>query len=288
MEQPWIHKSKTDFWLILFPAFFVLGIVFVFQDWLAKIQDDYSFYTWLFLIVFIDVAHVYATLFKTYFVKREFKKQKKLFIGLPVICFLIGLVLFGFGSEVFWSVLAYVAVFHFVRQQYGFVRLYARKEEKTKINRYSDALIIYTATIYPMLYWFFSSPRAFNWFVEKEFFRYESRFLINVSSIIYILVILFYLCRVLYIYLKMKHFNIPKNLIILGTLLSWFFGIVYFNNDLVFTLLNVVSHGVPYMAVIYLMEIYSKPKEEIGVLFHFKNSKGIIFFVLVLIGIAFT
>ena len=132
MEQPWIHKSKTDFWLILFPAFFVLGIVFVFQDWLSEIQEDYSFYTWLFLIVFIDVAHVYATLFKTYFVKSEFQRRKKLYIGLPIICFLIGLFLFGFGSSVFWSVLAYVAVFHFVRQQYGFVRLYARKEEKTK------------------------------------------------------------------------------------------------------------------------------------------------------------
>lgn len=288
MEQPWIHKSKTDFWLILFPAFFVLGIVFVFQDWLSEIQEDYSFYTWLFLIVFIDVAHVYSTLFKTYFVKSEFQRRKKLYIGLPIICFLIGLFLFGFGSSVFWSVLAYVAVFHFIRQQYGFVRLYARKEEKSKINRYSDALIIYTATIYPMLYWFFSSPRAFNWFVEKEFFRYESQFLIQVSTLIYVLIVAYYLCRTLYFYLKTSYFNIPKNLIIVGTLLSWFFGIVYFNNDLVFTLLNVVSHGIPYMALIYLKEIDSKPKEEMGELFHFKNSKGILFFVLILIGIAFT
>ena len=231
MEQPWIHKSKTDFLLILFPAFFVLGIVFVFQDWLSQIQEDYSFYTWLFLIVFIDVAHVYATLFKTYFVKSEFQRRKKLYIGLPIICLLIGLFLFGFGSSVFWSVLAYVAVFHFIRQQYGFVRLYARKEEKTKINRYSDALIIYTATIYPMLYWFFSSPRAFNWFVEKEFFRYESQFLIQVSTVIYVLVAAYYLCRTIYLYLKISYFNIPKNLIIIGTLLSWFFGIVYFINS---------------------------------------------------------
>jgi hypothetical protein len=49
--------------------------------------------------------------------------------------------------------------------------------------------------------------------------------------------------------LKTSYFNIPKNLIIIGTLSSWFFGIVYFNNDLVFTLLNVVSHGIPYMAL---------------------------------------
>ena len=129
--QPWIHKPKTDSLFIIFPTFFALLMVVIFNDWLLKIQEEYSFYTWLFLIVFIDVAHVYATLFKTYFVPSEFQKRKKLLIILPIICFLIGLVLYGFGSAVFWSVLAYVAVFHFVRQQYGFVRLYARKEEKT-------------------------------------------------------------------------------------------------------------------------------------------------------------
>jgi hypothetical protein len=288
MNQPWIHKPKTDFWFILFPAFFVLGIVLFLQDWLFNIQEKYSFYTWLFLIVFIDVAHVYATLFKTYFVKSEFQRRKKLYIGLPIICFLIALFLFSFGSLVFWSVLAYVAVFHFIRQQYGFVRLYARKEEKTKINRFSDAIIIYAATTYPMLYWFFSSPRAFNWFVEKEFFSYESKFLIEITTIIYGLIIAFYFIRTLAIYLKTNYFNIPKNLIIIGTLLSWYFGIVYFNNDLVFTLLNVVSHGIPYMALIYLKEIDAKPKEEMGNLFHFKNNKGLLFFILILLGIAFT
>lgn len=35
-------------------------------------------------------------------------------------------------------------------------------------------------------------------------------------------------------------------------MLSWYFGIVYFNGDLAFTLLNVVSHGVPYMALVWL------------------------------------
>ena len=180
-----------------------------------------------------------------------------------------------------------MAVFHFIRQQYGFVRLYARKEEKTKANRYSDALIIYTATLYPMLYWFFSSPRAFNWFVEKEFFQVENVLLTQIASVFYVIIIAYYIVRTTAIYLKTNYFNIPKNLIILGTLLSWYFGIVFFNNDLVFTLLNVVSHGIPYMALIYLKEIDLRPKEEMGVLFHFKSAKGLFLFVLLILGIAF-
>jgi hypothetical protein len=65
MIQPWIHKSKTDSLFILAPSFVVVAIVFIFQDALKAIEENYSFYTWLFLIVFVDVAHVYANLFKT-------------------------------------------------------------------------------------------------------------------------------------------------------------------------------------------------------------------------------
>ena len=63
MRQPWIHKPLTDGVFILAPAFFVSLLVIIFHDTFRVIEDQYSFYTWLFLIVFIDVAHVYATLF---------------------------------------------------------------------------------------------------------------------------------------------------------------------------------------------------------------------------------
>lgn len=56
---------------------------------------------------------------------------------------------------------------------------------------------------------------------------------------------------------KERSVNYPRNLVIAGTFLSWYFGIVYFNGDLAFTLLNVVSHGVPYMALIW---VYGKKR----------------------------
>lgn len=287
MKQPWIHKSKTDSIFILAPSFIVVAIIFLCQKWLVTIEENYSFYTWLFLIVFIDVAHVYATLFKTYFVRDEFVKRRKLLIALPVICFVVGLILFSFGSAVFWSVLAYIAVFHFIRQQYGFMRLYARKEPKTRINRWIDNLVIYTATVYPMLYWFLSSPRKFNWFVENEFFQLQNELVLTVLGWMYILVMIFYVTRTLYKSIREKYFNIPKNAVIIGTAMSWYFGIVYFNNDLIFTLLNVVSHGVPYLALIYLNEIDKKSNVELGFLSHLKEFKGVLIYIGILLTIAF-
>ena len=55
MEQPWIDKPKTDVVFILAPAFFVVAVVFLFQDALQYVDEHFSFYTWLFLIVFIAI-----------------------------------------------------------------------------------------------------------------------------------------------------------------------------------------------------------------------------------------
>ena len=40
----------------------------------------------------------------------------------------------------------------------------------------------------------------------------------------------------------------------MGTAASWDVGIVVFNGDLAFTALNVISHGIPYMALVWVSE----------------------------------
>ena len=286
MKQPWIDNAKTDFWAILAPPFLVLFIVFVFQEKLMEIQEEYSFFTWLFLIVFVDVAHVYSTLFKTYFVKEEFKRRKLLYLGVPAISLVLGILLFQFGSLTFWSVLALVAVFHFIRQQYGFMRIYSRFEPKG-FGKKLDGLIIYSATIYPMIFWFFT-PRKFTWFVENEFnWMQNLPNLLPVFTGIYLFIVLVYLVKTVYEIIQFKTFNIPKNAVIIGTFLSWYFGIVYFNSDLIFTFLNVISHGIPYISLIYIREIKQKDRNYLKNLSVYQSSFGILLFVLILFSIAF-
>jgi hypothetical protein len=288
MIQPWIHKAKTDSLFILSPPFVILAVVFFCQGWLQQLEENYSFYTWLFFVVFIDVAHVYATLFKTYLVPKAFNERKRLLIILPIICFAIGLALFLLGSRVFWVTLAYVAVFHFIRQQYGFMRLYSRLEPKTKLNVFLDNGTIYAATVYPMAYWFMSPPRNFNWFMENEFFRYQNPQLLQILGYVYWAIMAFYVVRVVYAFIKNRYFNIPKNAIVLGTAASWYFGIVYFNNDLIFTMLNIVSHGIPYMALIYLREIKQAKAPTPGLWQYLSTHKGILLYVGILVAFAFS
>lgn len=286
MKQPWIHNAKTDCWLILSPPFVILLIIFLFQKQIQGLENHYSFYTWLFLIVFVDVAHVYSTLFKTYFVKAEIQKRPLLYYGIPALSWVIGLIFYQFGSLTFWSVLAVIAVFHFIRQQYGFMRIYARFEPDNWSKRI-DEIAIYSATIYTMLYWF-KTPRAFTWFVENEF-----NWLKNIPdytqfvTIIYFAILSIWIFKTVFEIFRTKQINIPKIAIITGTFLSWYFGIVYFNNDLVFTFLNVISHGIPYVALIYIREIKQKENQQLNKLSIFKSTFGIFLFVVVIIGFAF-
>ena len=287
MKQPWIHNAKTDSVFILSPPFVVVLIVFLFQKQISQLNDQYSFYTWLFLIVFVDVAHVYSTLFKTYFVKQEFQKRKLLYLGIPALSLVLGIIFYQFGSLFFWSALALVAVYHFVRQQYGFMRLYARFE-RDNIHKKIDAAAVYAATVFPMLYWF-ATPRKFTWFVENEFsWMGKLPDYVPAITVIYFAIVGIWLLKTVFEFLKFRIFNVPKNAVIIGTFLSWYFGIVYFNNDLIFTFLNVVSHGIPYMALIYLNEIEHKDQKYLRSLSMFKSGIGVLMFVGILLVIAFS
>ena len=72
---------------------------------------------------------------------------------------------------VFWRCLAYLAAFHFVRQQYGFMMLYGRRERQ---RRWIDQAAIYAATLYPLAWWHLH-PRHFDWFIAGDFFTFRRR-----------------------------------------------------------------------------------------------------------------
>lgn len=286
--QPWLNSALSDVIFILSPAFFSLLLVFIFPE---KFQNskDFPLAYWVFLIVFIDVAHVYSTLYRTYFNTENLRKQSALLITIPVLCYIIGVIIYQFNGLWFWRILAYLAVYHFIRQQYGFMRLYSRKEKSNQLITLIDKVAIYTATLYPLIYWHLSSTRNFNWFVDGDFLTFQNDSALKISGFVYILIIAIYVLKELTIIVRERKFNIPRNLIILGTFLSWYFGIVYFNGDMAFTTLNVISHGIPYMALIWFFEKKKLKKVELKTKLMklcFGNF-GLFYFIIILIAFAY-
>jgi len=250
-KQPWLHGPVFDALFITLPGFLALFITLLLPVE-YRTTDEMPIMAWLVLILLIDVAHVYSTLFQTYWNKDSFAERKVLYLVVPVVCYVVGVLLYSFDSLVFWRCLAYLAVFHFVRQQYGFMRLYSRFEVRGTISRKIDAVAIYAGTLYPIIFWHCTPGRNFNWFIEGDFVSLPYEQMLFYTSVLYWLIIAAYIIKEAREAIYSGKFNLPKNLIIVGTFLSWYFGIVYFNGDMAFTLLNVVAHGIPYMALIWL------------------------------------
>lgn len=282
----WIANPLIETIFIIAPPFLCLLAIFLFPQTFI-LQNTMPDLWWLILVVFIDVAHVYSTLYRTYFLKKDTFKYKKLLYSIPLGSFFVSFAIYSYSPMLFWRLLAYVAVFHFIRQQYGFMRIYTRKELQVKWYHKFDNYIIYLATLYPILYWHLSDNRMFHWFVKDDFIQLNFPILLKVSSIIYFLSIGIYFLIESYRLFVKKDFNLAKTLIVLGTILSWYFGIIYFNGDMTFTLLNVVSHGIPYMALVWLHTKNGVTIEKSKLLKTISKPYGILVFLLIICLFAF-
>lgn len=259
----WIKSARFDTALILAPPFIITALVASLPNIFQTNSGESPVWTWVVFILCIDVAHVYSTLFRTYFARGKTRTQIGLKLILtPLFCWLGGIALFATGAEIFWRTLAYLAVFHFIRQAYGFMRIYSREENLNCWERRFFAMAIYAATLYPLLFWHLNLPRAFNWFIENDFFdvgRFLSQFLgqnflhflIQVSFAIYIFILSAYLIFEIRRWWVGSGVNIPRLAVVLGNALSWYVGIVIFNADLPFTATNVVAHGIPYLGLTF-------------------------------------
>lgn len=247
--QPWIRSPRYDGWFILAPPFLALGVVLALPP-AYRSTAELPLLAWVGVVLLIDVAHVYGTLFQTYFDPASRRQRRQLLWAVPLACYAGGVALHAAGGLVFWRALAYLAVFHFVRQQYGFLRLYARRETPAP-GQWLPAVLCYAATLYPLLVWHLSPPRNFTWFVEGDFVQHSWPLGRHLATGLYGALLLAYAAREAWLYYRRRTFNLPRNLLLAGTALGWYAGIVLFNGDLAFTLLNVVSHGVPYLALVW-------------------------------------
>jgi hypothetical protein len=247
-RQPWIWSATIDGVFILGPGIgATLAALLIVGS--GHAQTGVSLWAWAMLIIGVDVAHVYSTVYRTYFDPVERRGLSAWLLYTPLVTWLVGVLLYSWSAGVFWSALAYTAVFHFVRQQYGFMMLYSRAEKTLPAwTQRIDQLAIYGATLFPLLYWHTHLPRPFTWFMDGDFIRLPTS-VWSVALPLYGLLFAIYVSKELWLIAALRYLNIPRNAVVLGTALSWYVGIVIAAGDLVFTLTNVVAHGVPYIAL---------------------------------------
>ncbi len=273
-DRVWLFSRNIDLSVFLGSA--LVSLLLLAIGWKLGILDGESpDWTWITAVLLIDVAHVWSTSFRVYLDKEELKRRLWLYLLVPAFGYVVGVALYSEGDLIFWRVLAIVAVFHFVRQQYGWVALYRRKLGETdRWTWWIDASAIYLATVYPLAFWMTSLPRNFQWFTENDFFSLPA-FVDDVMFPVYIAALTAYAAKTVYSYRTEKFLNPGKDIVVVTTALCWYVGIVFFNSDYAFTVTNVIIHGVPYFALIWF---YAKMRRETnGSVYRALSSNWVVF-----------
>lgn len=247
---PWLFSPRVD--LLTFGgsallAMVMLGVGAVF-GWLS--QDTPS-WAWVVAILLIDVAHVYATGFRVYFDRDELKRRPWLYGLTPLLAFAVSWAIYSESIDAFWRCLAYLAVFHFIRQQYGWVALYRGKAGETdRWSKWIDTAAIYLATVYPLVYWHCHLPREFWWFRPEDFASFSLDWSAWLAPV-YWAAMAAYIVKSCWEGIVRQRWNPGKDLVVATTALCWHVGIITFNSDYAFTVTNVIIHGIPYMVLVY-------------------------------------
>lgn len=246
----WLFGRSADLWIFGGSAA-LSGVLLLIGARLHLLHADAPDWVWLLCIVGIDVAHVWSTLFRVYFDREALHGKPLLYLGVPVVCYAAGVMAHAFSAAFFWRVLAYVAVFHFTRQQVGFVSLVSRRgPPQPEWERLLDRTTVYAVTLHPIVVWHTRLPEPFAWFMQGDFVMGVPAWMARITELGMIFALALFFCRQGWLFLQRRG-SLTKTLIVITTFACWYGGIVVLASDFAFTVTNVVIHGVPYMALTY-------------------------------------
>ncbi|MCB9568887.1 MAG: hypothetical protein H6710_17015 [Myxococcales bacterium] len=207
---------------------------------------------WIVAVLLVDVAHVYASLYRTYLDPVARRIHRRRLIAAPLLCAWVGLLLHLESPLLFWGVMAYVAIFHFIKQHLGFALLYVRAAGEGPLDRKLVIAAIWAGTLAPVVRWHAELPRNFSWFVDGDMITGAPAWLGDLALALEAPILAGFVLRRLALALRGRGHGPMIPLLVLTPALTWHLGIVWLNDDRVFTLTNVLLHGIPYLALVWL------------------------------------
>ena len=244
----WLVSPAYDLGWFALPSGLALLVALGLGLSLEPAEDD-SLALWIVGVLLVDVAHVWASLYRTYLDPEARRLHASLLRSTPLVVFALAFISHALAPRLFWGALAYVAVFHFIKQQEGFCALYLRLGEEGARDRLLTRAAVWASTAGPVLWWHGQLPRRFAWFMAEDFIAGLPELLGSVALWLQLPILLAFL---------MRRFQLRERahpmvaLLVALTAASWNLGIVAFNDGRVFTITNVFIHGVPYMALVWI------------------------------------
>jgi hypothetical protein len=248
----WIFSPGVDLLAFAGPVAVAWAIVAAFAA-AGRLHDPMP--AWLFAsaIIVCDVGHVWSTVFRAYLDPLERARRPVVLALVPFICVVAGTALhWRLGAAGFWRVMAYLALFHFVRQQWGWMAYAGHKGGvRSRLDYWLDRLAIDAATIGPVIWWHTRLPRAFDWFKEGDFVAGLPAAVGDAALVMHWVLILAWVGRQLLHLVHRRPVSGAKCLVLATTWCTWYGGIVWLDSDIAFSVTNVLAHGVPYLVLIW-------------------------------------
>jgi hypothetical protein len=256
--SPWLFSRRADLLLFGGPAL-ASALLLALGAWTGDLGGDLPLALWVVIVLGVDVAHVWSTGWRVYADPEEFRRRPALYLAIPASTYATGVLLYTAGPLVFWRVLAYLATFHFVRQQYGWVALYRRKsgendESGASWERRLDVATIYGATLAPLAWWHATLPKRFHWLLAGDYATGLPAWAGPAALAAFGVVFALWLGKEVRRFATGRPVSWGKILVVVTTVLVWQLGIVAFNSDYALAVTNVLVHGVPYFGLVFLLQ----------------------------------
>jgi hypothetical protein len=239
-----LFGPRADAWLFAGPIAFAAAALALHRA--LGLGEEVGLAAWLVFVVGVDVAHVWSTLWVSVLHGAQRRAHGVAFAALAAALYLAGAALHGaLGSAAFWRVVAYVACFHFVRQQIGWVHLArARAGEFDRVGARLDAAVVTLAALEPLAYWHVHG-RGFGWMAANDFVRLPSSTLV-VVRVAFVVVAMLFLMREAHA-LARGDAHVGKLAVVLSTAVGWHLAIEAWDSDVAFTAFNTTGHAAPYV-----------------------------------------
>ncbi|MEM6994420.1 MAG: hypothetical protein AAF721_28150 [Myxococcota bacterium] len=212
---------------------------------------DESLALWIVGVLLVDVAHVYASLYRTYFDPVARQRHRARLIWAPILVAWFSFLLHLESPLLFWGALAYVAIFHFIKQHVGFAMLYARGGHESATDRRLVASAVWAGTLAPVVWWHSRLPRQFAWFAQGDLVVGLPTWVGPVALLATVPIWLAFAWRRGSLWRAGRGNPMVVWLTVVPAI-NWYLGIVVFNDDRIFTVTNVILHGVPYFALVWV------------------------------------
>jgi hypothetical protein len=278
-QQPWFHSPLIDsVGMFAIPLFIILTIMF-FGDIIGK----NIFIGLAAAIGFIDYGHSWISWVRVKTNPLETKKHVYLYILSYIAFFIIlsGIFLIP-DITLAHKFLVYFAIIHFIRQQYGVIKIYSKTDgAKTKNQTRITDLFVYLTMAYPIIWWHaHNGNKKLYWKAYLIDIPYIN-IIENILLITYIISGLFYLYYEFKITQRNKAINLPKNITLLSTIICWTYSIMYSELAVSFMFAVIYSHNITYFIIIwstarrdYLLQGYKFSEKFIGRFFNWRSYEG--------------